>query len=149
VLVDHLVEAPTVHAATNVAAAALPVEPPTLAPEPEPVRPAPAGLRLFRIDPRTGQVTGEPHVIMSAGQASVGRTAQSDVWLGERHVSRAHAQLGRTDSGWTLTDVGSTWGTFVNGRAIVPREAHSIRAGDVVEFGRPSDPVAPTRFLVG
>jgi len=33
-------------------------------------------------------------------------------------VSRRHARLDRTAEGWRLTDLGSSNGTFVNGRRI-------------------------------
>jgi hypothetical protein len=116
---------------------------------PVPVRGVNEDLRLFRIDPRTGEPTGELPVLVSADQAAVGRAAGSDVWLGERHVSRTHAQLDRMESGWTVTDVGSTWGTFVNGQPVVSGQPHHVSKGDVVEFGRPSDRAAATKFLVG
>jgi hypothetical protein len=144
-----MLDAPTVQV-SPVAEAARPLtERETAAMAPVPGRGVSDELRLFRIDPRTGEPTGEPPLLVSADQASVGRAAGSDVWLGERHVSRAHAELDRFESGWTVTDVGSTWGTFVNEQTVVSGQPHRLSAGDVVEFGRPSDRAAATRFLVG
>jgi pSer/pThr/pTyr-binding forkhead associated (FHA) protein len=72
------------------------------------------------------------------------------VRLIDRHVSRDHATLERSESGWAVTDIGSTWSTFVNGRAVPMGQLHPLVPGDVVEFGRPADPDVPaTAFLVG
>ena len=56
-----------------------------------------------------------------------------DVLLPDPDVSRRHAVVLDTTSGPALHDLDSTNGTFVNGRRI--RDAHRLRAGDVVQFG--------------
>lgn len=55
---------------------------------------------------------------------TVGRTAASDFHIGDDAVSEAHAVLSwvPADAEWTLTDVGSSNGTAVNGRGIRERE---------------------------
>jgi sigma-54 dependent transcriptional regulator, acetoin dehydrogenase operon transcriptional activator AcoR len=52
--------------------------------------------------------------------------------LPDRNVSSAHAELRRTSSGWTLVDVGSKNGTFVNGSGV--REV-ALQDGDWIEVG--------------
>src|SRR5258708_32911454 len=48
----------------------------------------------------------------------VGRTEDCDLPLADPTVSRRHAELDLTDSGLRLRDVGSTNGTFVDGRRV-------------------------------
>jgi pSer/pThr/pTyr-binding forkhead associated (FHA) protein len=48
-------------------------------------------------------------------------------------VSRIHARLERSPSGWLLKDLSSTNGTRVNGWRV--RGQVAVRAGDVVRFG--------------
>lgn len=50
-------------------------------------------------------------------------------------MSRAHATIEATRSGWTVTDNGSSNGTTVNGRAIVARRAEPVAPGDVIGIG--------------
>ncbi len=68
------------------------------------------------------------------GTSSVGREADRDFPLtGESSVSRTHAQLSRTGDSVTVTDQGSTNGTWVNGsKAEGPT---TLKPGDMVTFG--------------
>jgi serine phosphatase RsbU (regulator of sigma subunit) len=49
-------------------------------------------------------------------------------------VSRQHAQLAHDERGWMLSDLGSRWGTFVNGVRLAPRVEIPIREGDLVRI---------------
>ena len=52
-------------------------------------------------------------------------------------VSSRHAELTLADDGdYILRDVGSTNGTMLNGRDIVPQEEHKLQDGDKVVFGK-------------
>ena len=48
-------------------------------------------------------------------------------------MSSRHAQLDRTADGWSITDLGSTNGTMVNGVKIAGD--HALRDGDIISFG--------------
>ncbi|HKE26273.1 MAG TPA: SpoIIE family protein phosphatase [Bryobacteraceae bacterium] len=48
-------------------------------------------------------------------------------------LSRKHAAFERSGSAWTVRDIGSTNGTFVNGKRIL--DAHTLRSGDRVTLG--------------
>ena len=58
--------------------------------------------------------------------------ASADLVLSDSNVSRRHAELSRTDAGWTIADLGSTNGTRVNGQRIT---SQALRSGDVITLG--------------
>jgi hypothetical protein len=61
----------------------------------------------------------------------VGREADSDIQIDDRQVSRRHAEITQTVEGYTLRDLGSKNGTFLNGEAI-SQKPRLIRNGDEV-----------------
>ncbi|WP_068673722.1 type VII secretion protein EssC [Oceanobacillus sp. Castelsardo] len=62
---------------------------------------------------------------------SIGRSSQNDIVLNNKFVSSEHAVLSVHHGEWTVTDKGSTNGTFVNGRR-VEREHTALHIGDVI-----------------
>ena len=56
-----------------------------------------------------------------------------DVVLSDPEVSRRHAFVGESADGFTIEDLGSTNGTFVNGERI--DGARALRSGDEIRFG--------------
>lgn len=65
---------------------------------------------------------------------SIGRAPGSVLRLTHHTVSRMHAQLRHTGDGWSLRDLGSSNGTWVNGRRVTGSVA--VRPGDHVQFGQ-------------
>ncbi|HEX4960500.1 MAG TPA: ATP-binding cassette domain-containing protein [Thermoanaerobaculia bacterium] len=63
----------------------------------------------------------------------VGRTPDNDLPIDHPLISRRHARFERSGARWTVTDLGSTNGTYVNGARITGPAA--LRIGDVVDFG--------------
>src|SRR5512146_3234241 len=66
----------------------------------------------------------------------IGRSG-ADLDVDDRGVSRRHARLSRGPDGWTLMDLGSTNGTFLNGvrvRAARLRDGDEIRVGAATAF---------------
>ncbi|MEW5959113.1 MAG: FHA domain-containing protein [Chloroflexota bacterium] len=61
----------------------------------------------------------------------IGRDAESDVQIDDRQVSRQHAEITRTIEGYTLRDLGSKNGTFLNGEA-VSQTPRLLRNGDQI-----------------
>lgn len=61
----------------------------------------------------------------------VGREADSDIQIDDRQVSRRHAEITQTLEGYTLRDLGSKNGTFLNGEAI-SQQPRLIRNGDQI-----------------
>lgn len=50
-------------------------------------------------------------------------------------ASRHHATIQRTGDAYTITDLGSTNGTMLNGKLIPPRVPHPLRQGDRIKIG--------------
>jgi pSer/pThr/pTyr-binding forkhead associated (FHA) protein len=63
----------------------------------------------------------------------VGRHPDSDIFLDDVTVSRRHAEIRRADPGFTLHDVGSLNGTYVNRERV---EEAELRSGDEIQIGK-------------
>lgn len=61
----------------------------------------------------------------------IGREADSDVQIDERQVSRRHAEIIREAHRYTIKDLGSKNGTYLNGQAITQKPVQ-IRNGDEI-----------------
>ena len=78
---------------------------------------------------------------------NIGRAEYNDIVLGDESVSTAHAKLQRREGVWTLVDLGSTNGTFVDGEQVqgeVP-----LGPGATVRFGQISTLFEPTDDAMG
>ena len=64
---------------------------------------------------------------------SIGRDVRNDICLQDTEISRRHAELRQADGGFTIHDLGSSNGTFVNGTAI---STHAMQSGDQLLLGR-------------
>jgi pSer/pThr/pTyr-binding forkhead associated (FHA) protein len=65
-------------------------------------------------------------------QAVVGRDPDCDVSVASRSVSRRHALVERTESGWNLRDLGSANGTFLAGARVAEAP---LTSGAALRFG--------------
>jgi adenylate cyclase len=65
--------------------------------------------------------------------ARVGRMEGADIRLEDVSVSRAHAMFSASTSGVVVSDLSSTNGTYVNGRAVIAPV--DLQASDVVDIG--------------
>lgn len=63
----------------------------------------------------------------------IGRHPDSDIFLDDITVSRKHAQIRRATGGFSLHDVGSLNGTYVNKDRV---EEVDLRSGDEVQIGK-------------
>src|SRR6187431_101285 len=64
---------------------------------------------------------------------SIGRTHSHSIRLHDTEVSRNHAELVRRGDAYQVRDLGSSNGTFVNGRLVTERD---LISGDQVQVGR-------------
>ena len=114
-------------------------------------------------EPRLVSVDTDPDVRYDivAGDHVIGRAADADLIVPDASVSRRHARLRRRGQELDVADLGSSNGTFVNGRRIGGRPT-GMRAGDIVRVGSvalrlqfdaddTTSPIAPqsVRFDVG
>ncbi|MDZ7618965.1 MAG: ATP-binding protein [Patescibacteria group bacterium] len=62
----------------------------------------------------------------------LGRDASNAIQLHDTEVSRHHAEIRLIDRAFSLADLGSSNGTFVNGRRV---DRHPLQSGDQVQLG--------------
>jgi hypothetical protein len=113
--------------------------PPTSAPTPTPTprsRPTPGGTRPT---PRTPAATTRPR-LLAAGQdipltsatTVLGRGSDVDIRLEDPGVSRRHAKISTSNGRSTITDLGSTNGTLVDGAKVSSKQ---LDDGAVIRLG--------------
>ncbi len=70
---------------------------------------------------------------LTKDRSTIGRRPYNDIVVDHLAVSGEHAVIQVTGEEAVLEDLGSTNGTFVNGRAV---RKHTLADGDVIEIGR-------------
>jgi chromosome segregation ATPase len=75
--------------------------------------------------------SGAP-IFLTAKMLTIGRTAENDICVPSKLVSRHHARLLVGPNGVIVEDAGSTNGCFVNGEQV---RQHLMHDGDVLELG--------------
>ncbi len=83
-----------------------------------------------------------------ARQWIIGRAPDCDIVLGPTEVSGKHCRLSRNNGAWSVEDLGSSNGTFVNGRRLAPHSPTIVTQADAVTLGAvampwPERPSAP------
>jgi hypothetical protein len=81
---------------------------------------------------KRGQNAGSKY-FLDTDVTGVGRHPDSDIFLDDITVSRRHAEIRRTPQGFSLHDVGSLNGTYVNRERV---EGAELRPGDEVQVGK-------------
>ena len=81
-----------------------------------------------------GGPNGGVTVTLTASHTTMGRHADNDVVFDEALVSRRHAVIIETGTGFFIHDLESTNGTFLNDTRIEPGE-QSIKNGDIIRLG--------------
>jgi predicted component of type VI protein secretion system len=83
---------------------------------------------VMRSGPTVGKVTA-----LSTPEVTIGRETSNTITINDAEVSRKHAKMELRGSAYAIQDLGSTNGTFVNGKRITGVQV--LNAGDVVSFG--------------
>jgi len=122
------------------------------APAPEPARPEgsePSGTMVYSAASRHQEALTQTPVRSGVGAvlelegrrirlpdagATIGRSRDCDITLRDSNVSRHHAEIVSTGSGWAVRDLGSTNGLKVNGRR-VGSELVPLAPGDALMIG--------------
>lgn len=94
-----------------------------------------ARLRHWRIGRRPAPVAGLrlPLDLVREGCLVLGRSRHCDVVVDHDTVSRTHAEIRREDGGWSVRDLGSCNGTWLDGRRVV--RAERVERGDQLLLG--------------
>jgi FHA domain-containing protein len=88
--------------------------------------------RLTIVDPAKSSLLPGQSLTLT-GVNSIGRGPANAIPLDDASVSARHAVLAYRDRGWWIEDLGSTNGTFLNGRPVDRRTP--VSAGDQIEIG--------------
>lgn len=72
-------------------------------------------------------------IVLDSACTTIGRHPESDIFLDDVTVSRRHAEIRRDRSGFTVYDVGSLNGTYVNQTRV---EQASLDDGCVLQVGK-------------
>lgn len=71
--------------------------------------------------------------LLNSNITRVGRELNNDISLDDITVSRSHAVINRDENGFSVKDLGSLNGTYIN--AVVARE-QSLNDGDEIQIGK-------------
>ena len=74
-------------------------------------------------------------VVLGSTPLTIGNTSDNQVVLNDPSVSPRHAEIHPEDQGYSITDMGSASGTFLNEGRLVPHEPRLLRQSDVVRIG--------------
>lgn len=134
-----------VAADSGVAAPASQASAPPAGQAPAPPAPAPAipaGTVVLTITFPSGQVFTMHGDVVDVGRADVAQNWHPEVDVipygggaPDLGVSRHQARLIRQDGGFAVIDVGSTNGTYINGRAAPYNQPVALNDGDTLSFG--------------
>src|SRR6266852_5670990 len=70
--------------------------------------------------------------VLGAGVMTIGRASDNRLVVIDRTASSHHAEIRPGLQGYSLIDVGSTNGTFVNGRILDRQVPHLLQGGDEI-----------------
>jgi len=93
---------------------------------------APLSRLLARLAPRPRGLGLPLAADLEHARVLIGRSSACQLVLADDTVSRRHAELRIEDGRWHLRDLGSSNGTWVNGRRVVDAE---VRPGDTLHLG--------------
>ncbi len=118
---------------------------PAKQPESQPAPPAPGpaptpGDSGLRFQGRSGVFAGRRFAI--AGTIRMGRDAAANDFIfpdSTKGVSRRHCELSVSNGIVQLRDVGSSYGTYVNGKRIAANQSVVLRPGDTFSVGSPDE----------
>jgi len=74
-------------------------------------------------------------IALDKQQLTIGRSAESDLTLDHVDVSRQHARLEHSSSGWQVTDLNSTNGTYLDGNRLLAGVPEPFHPGKTLRIG--------------
>ncbi|MGA2229435.1 MAG: SpoIIE family protein phosphatase [Tepidisphaeraceae bacterium] len=103
----------------------------------------PVTAKPWFLVPISGPVLAPIELSSKPGGLLLGRHEQCDIRLpaNAEGVSRNHARISHDGTRWNVADLGSRWGTFVNGMKLSPHTTVPLGEGDLVR-------IRPWTFMV-
>ena len=86
----------------------------------------------FKLSFKAGKLTGREETF-SVNEVTVGRNPAHSLSVNDAQVSRDHLRIFFKDGEFFLEDLGSTNGTYINGKQV--RKPVPLKDGDLVSFG--------------
>lgn len=83
---------------------------------------------VMRVGPSPGKI-----FTLSQSEVYIGRDINNEIVVNDAEISRRHSRLTAHSGGYTIEDLGSTNGTFVNGQRIAGQQL--LEAGQTVRLG--------------
>jgi predicted component of type VI protein secretion system len=74
-------------------------------------------------------------IVLGATPLTIGRTPDNQLVVNDAKASSHHAEIRPDGQGYSITDLGSTNGTFVNGQRLIPHMARQLNNGDAIRIG--------------
>ena len=71
--------------------------------------------------------------LIAQNRSAIGRSPENEIFLDDVTVSRAHAVIERNGQGFTLTDLGSLNGTYINNQSL---KSSALVCGDEIQIGK-------------
>jgi pSer/pThr/pTyr-binding forkhead associated (FHA) protein len=71
--------------------------------------------------------------LITAEGASIGRSPSNAIFLDDVTVSRKHASIAKSETGFIFTDLGSLNGSYINN---IPTTEHQLAVGDEIQIGK-------------
>ncbi len=104
---------------------------------PRPPAPKSANAPLVgQLDPTNNLAGAKPIALPQTRSLYIGRHVSNELRIADQRISRVHAQITFAEGAYTIMDLGSTNGVYVNGQRI-PRHSIGVQLheGDVIELG--------------
>jgi pSer/pThr/pTyr-binding forkhead associated (FHA) protein len=79
--------------------------------------------------------TAQDHEVPAKGFTFIGRADNNNIQILAQSVSRTHARIQVFAGQWTIVDLESTFGTYINNRRIRKFEHIDLCHGDIIQFG--------------
>jgi pSer/pThr/pTyr-binding forkhead associated (FHA) protein len=86
--------------------------------------------KLTWVDPVSEAI--KTHILLEGATVTLGRSSENDIAILDKHVSRRHAVIRYHDGVFTIADLGSVNGTFVNNRQVI--EPFPLFFGDQIRL---------------
>ncbi len=83
----------------------------------------------------SSQVGTKKELLLTGEHAVIGRSSEADAQIKDPSISRSHAKITQTSTGWVLEDLGSTRGTFLNKLRLSEGEEVRIQDSDTLHLG--------------